>query len=675
MSVADTNGDGKGSNAVDQELGPRRPTLVRVLARNRVFIAADFAGWSILPALALALRLDGFAQLPTYLPHVLAFIAVAFVVKTAVLVSFRVYRRYWRYASVEDLLLVLAAAATAAVASTIVYWILAFGLTQIGPRLPRSVPIIDGLLTIMYLGGTRFATRAFERLKHKRANGHARTRVLIVGAGGAGTMIAKELDSNPQLGLKPVGFIDDDPLKHDRTILGLPVVGGRDAIANAKRRLGVEQAVIAIPTAPGKVVREFRDICDEAKLPTKTIPGIYEIISGRVQVSHLRDVRIEDLLRREPVRTDQRAVTELVRGRMVLVSGAGGSIGSEICRQVAALGAKELVLLGHGENSIYATQNELLAKFPELMIFPVIADVRDKLRIKRVFDTYRPQVVFHAAAHKHVPLMESNPEEAITNNIGGTLNMLDAAERVQTPHFVFISTDKAVNPTSIMGATKLVSEKLVHDAAIRTGSAFVSVRFGNVLASRGSVVPIFEGQIARGGPVTVTDPEMCRYFMTIPEAVQLVFQAATLGKGGETFVLDMGEPVKIVDLATDLIKLSGLEVGRDIEIKFTGLRPGEKMYEELFVDGEEFDRTSHEKIVVARNGNGKLATDQRIQELLAAARDGEHFKLRQILHELLPVDTPVWAEAAVRERIPIANGINVGRPDPEILVGRHHGSG
>lgn len=661
MIAEETNVNRQGVNVVNKELGWSKPTLVRLLSRNRVFLAADFVGWALIPAVALALRLDGFAQFPIYIPHIVLFLTVAVVVKTSVLIGFKVYRRYWRYASVEDLLLVVAAATTAAFATAIGYFVLAFGLTEIGPRLPRSVPIMDGILTIMYLGGTRFATRAIERLTQKRANGHARTRVLIVGAGGAGTMIAKELDSNPQLGLKPVGFIDDDPLKHDRTILGLPVLGGRDAIAIAKRRLGVEQAVIALPAAPGRVVRELRDICDEAGLPTKTMPGIYEIISGRVKVRHLRDVRIEDLLRREPVHTDQRAVTELVRGRLVLVSGAGGSIGGEICRQVAALGAKELVLLGHGENSIYATQNELVAKYPELMVFPVIADVRDKRRIGRVFDTYRPQVVFHAAAHKHVPLMECNPEEAITNNIGGTLNLLEAAERVQTPRFVFISTDKAVNPTSIMGATKLVSEKLVHDAAIRTGSAFVSVRFGNVLASRGSVVPLFEKQIARGGPVTVTDPEMCRYFMTIPEAVQLVFQAATLGKCGETFVLDMGEPVKIVDLASDLIRLSGLEVGRDIEIKFTGLRPGEKMYEELFVDGEEFDQTAHEKIVVAKNGNGRPATDQRIQELLGAAFAGEHFKLRQILHELLPVDTPVWAEAGVRERVAAGSGSSVER--------------
>ena len=624
--------------------------LVRV-TRNRVFVGADLVGWIAIPFLALALRLDSFAGFGTYLPHLAVFAGVAIVVKTTVFVSFKIYRRYWRYASVEDLMLIVAAAVTAAVGTAIAYYLVANTVVDALPRLPRSVPVIDGMLSLLYVGATRFTIRAFERFQQKRSNVAVQNRVLIVGAGSAGTMIAKELDCCPQLGLKPVGFIDDDHLKHGRTILGLPVLGGREVVSLVARRMGVRQAVIAMPRASGRVVRELRDICENAGLKTKTIPGIFEIISGRVKVSHLRDVRIEDLLRRDPVRTDQHAVAELVRGRMVLVTGAGGSIGSEICRQVARLGAKELVLLGHGENSIFDTRNELAIKYPDLNAIPVIADIRDKARIKRVFDTYRPQVVFHAAAHKHVPLMESNPEEAVTNNIGGTLNLLEAAERVQTPCFVFISTDKAVNPTSIMGATKLVAERLVHDAAIRTGSAFLSVRFGNVLASRGSVVPFFERQIATGGPVTVTDPKMCRYFMTIPEAVQLVFQAATLGSGGETFVLDMGEPVKIVDLASDLIKLSGLEVGRDIEIKFIGLRPGEKMFEELFVDGEEFDRTAHEKVFVAKNGNGNAHTSIRVDDLIAAAVEGDQFELRQLLHDMLPVDTPVWAEVGLRDRV------------------------
>ncbi len=651
MSAADQQVEVEEGDASASERRWVTPTFLMRVTRNRVFVGADLLGWIVIPILALGLRLDGYFEIGAFLPHLTLFIAVAIVVKTAVFVSFRIYRRYWRYASVEDLLLIAAAATTAAVVTGVVYFILAITLVDVLPRLPRSVPVIDGLLSLLYVGGTRFAIRAAERLQQKWSNGYAYNRVLIVGAGSAGTLIAKELDACPQLGLKPVGFIDDDHLKYGRTILGLPVLGGRNDIEIVARRMVVRQAVIAMPRASGRVVRELRDICHDAGLTTKTIPGMFEILSGRVQVSHLRDVRIEDLLRREPVQTDQQAVAELVRGRMVLVTGAGGSIGSEICRQVGRLGAKELVLLGHGENSIFETRNELAMKYPEMKAIPVIADIRDRQRIARVFDTYRPQVVFHAAAHKHVPLMESNPEEAITNNIGGTLNLLEAAERVQTPRFVFISTDKAVNPTSIMGATKLVCERLVHDAAVRTGSDFVSVRFGNVLASRGSVVPLFERQIASGGPVTVTDPEMRRYFMTIPEAVQLVFQAVTLGSGGETFVLDMGEPVKIVDLANDLIKLSGLEVGRDIDIKFTGLRPGEKMYEELFVDGEEFDATKHEKIVVAKNGNSRGDTNASVADLLAAAVDGDQFKLRQLLHDLLPIDTPVWAEASVREQV------------------------
>ena len=343
-------------------------------------------------------------------------------------------------------------------------------------------------------------------------------------------------------------------------------------------------------------------------MPARTIPGLYDILSGQVSISQIRAIDIEDLLRREPVRTDISAVEEMLQGSRVLVTGAGGSIGSELCRQIARCKPAALILVGHGENSIYAIANELRRMWPELPISQVIADVRDRARLAQVFRAHQPETVFHAAAHKHVPLMEENVPEAITNNVQGTANLLRLAGAHQVGRFVLISTDKAVNPTSVMGATKRVAELLVQASALRSGQHYVAVRFGNVLGSRGSVVPLFREQIARGGPVTVTHPDVRRYFMTIPEAVQLVLQAAALGQGGEVFLLDMGEPIQITQLATDLIELSGFEVGRDVEIVYTGLRPGEKLFEELFVAGEEYAPTRHEKVYVSHNGDPVMAS-------------------------------------------------------------------
>jgi FlaA1/EpsC-like NDP-sugar epimerase len=378
------------------------------------------------------------------------------------------------------------------------------------------------------------------------------------------------------------------------------VLGTRESIPSLVRQHKVDQVLIAMPTVPGLEIRAIREICESAPVPVKTIPGVYELLSGRVQVSQIRDVQIEDLLRRDPVRSRVGDASYL-RGKVVLVTGAGGSIGSELCRQVAHRRPDSLVLLGHGENSIYLIHQELREQFPDLSVVPVIADVRDRARLQRVFAHHGPQVVFHAAAHKHVPLMELNTAEAITNNVLGTRNVLQVSEQCDVKRFVLISSDKAVNPRNIMGATKRIAELLVQDAGQRARRNFVAVRFGNVLGSRGSVVPKFKRQIAAGGPVTVTHPDMERYFMTIPEAVYLVLQAAALGRGGELFVLDMGDPVKIVDLARDLITLSGFQPGRDIEIQFTGTRPGEKLQERLFLPGEEYDTTAHEKVFVAKS--------------------------------------------------------------------------
>ncbi len=604
--------------------------------RNRVFFAFDLVAWALIPAFAVALRLDFGSGVSAYGRQLAAYTAVGLVCKFSVLWVFGLYRRFWRYASIDELMSIIAAVTVAGIATAGVYFLAAAPLLSGVPRLPRSVPITDAVLTLMLFGGSRFAVRAAERLRQRLRDRPGAEPVLIVGAGEAGALVAKELRANPQLNLEPVGFVDDDPLKQGRFIQGLPVLGGRARIAVAARDYKVRQAIIAMPRIPGKVVREIRDLCEAAGLRAKTIPGMFDIISGRVRVNQIRDVQIEDLLRREPVVTDQAACAALVRGTTVLVTGAGGSIGSEICRQAAHLGARELVLLDHGENAMFDIHSELSAQRPGVRLIPVIGDIRNRRRVGWAFETYRPKTVFHAAAHKHVPLMEWNPCEAVTNNVGGTMNVLEAAEQSGVKHFVLISTDKAVNPTNVMGATKLVAETLVHEAAARTGRHYVSVRFGNVLDSRGSVVPTFRQQIAAGGPVTVTHPDMCRYFMTIPEAVQLVLQAAALGVAGETFVLDMGEPVKIMDLAKDLIRLSGLEVGKDIEIEFTGLRPGEKLFEELFLPIEQQARTRHEKIFVARNGAGRALRSSAVTQLVAAAEGMDRRRVAGLLSELVP---------------------------------------
>jgi FlaA1/EpsC-like NDP-sugar epimerase len=429
------------------------------------------------------------------------------------------------------------------------------------------------------------------------------------------------------LGLHVVGFVDDDPQKQRLSIHNVPVLGKRTDVPALVKNHAIDQIVIAIPSAPGRDVREIVQICEGAGIMPRTVPGIYELIEGSVSLTHLRPIEIEDLLRRDPVQTDSAAVRELLHGKRVLVTGGGGSIGSELCRQILRARPARLILLGHGENSVFEIQNELLREcrkqqLPPETIHGIIADVRFGERILTIFRQLRPEIIFHAAAHKHVPLMEENPAEAITNNVLGTRNILAAARAVGVQRFVMISTDKAVNPTSIMGASKRTAELLVHEMALATGKPYMAVRFGNVLGSRGSVVLTFKQQIAAGGPVTVTDPEMKRFFMTIPEAVQLVLQAGVLGHGGEVFLLDMGEPVKIVDLARDLIELSGLEVGRDIDIVFSGLRPGEKLFEELFIPGEEYRRTEHQKIFIAANASSFVPADlEESIALLAHAAD------------------------------------------------------
>jgi FlaA1/EpsC-like NDP-sugar epimerase len=446
------------------------------------------------------------------------------------------------------------------------------------------------------------------------------------------------LQKNPQVNLIPIGFLDDNPVKMKQQIHGIPVIGSLSDLAKVLDNRRVDEVIIAIPSAPGKVIRMVSDICRLKAVHFRTMPGIYELLGGKVSVNRLREVDITDLLRREPIRLMDEQIGRTISNRVVLVTGAGGSIGAELCRQLARWSPAELILLGHGENSIFEAYLELQDRFPSLSLKAVIADIRDKDRLARVFQAYRPQVVFHAAAHKHVPLMESNIEEAVTNNVEGTRNLVQAAIASDVDRLVMISTDKAIRPANVMGASKRLAEMTVLDAAERYGKDFSVVRFGNVLGSRGSVVPLFKRQIARGGPITITHPDMKRYFMTIPEAVYLVLQAATMGHGGETYVLNMGEQIRILDLAEDLIRLSGLEPGRDIDIIFTGIRPGEKLSEDLWDSGSAFERTPHPDIYQLR-GNEDMRGEvlqKSIDEIINLAKDGDFSAVLGMMDDLIP---------------------------------------
>jgi FlaA1/EpsC-like NDP-sugar epimerase len=479
---------------------------------------------------------------------------------------------------------------------------------------------------------------------------------LVVGAGSAGVSLVQEMQRNPQLGFYPVAFIDDDPRKLHARIRGISVVGDRHTIPDAIHSLEIHKVIIAMPTVAGQVIREIVDICKATGTHACTLPGIHEILNGRVRLDSIRDVRIEDLLRREPVQTDIERVSQFLQSKKVLITGGGGSIGSELCRQICKCRPAEMMLIGHGENSVFVIQQELEQLIQLLKedgkaqgytprIYTFIGDIRDRDRLKHAFERFQPDVIFHAAAHKHVPLMELNPPEAITNNVLGTKNLLDLALQYNVKHFVMISTDKAVNPTNVMGASKRVAEMLVLQAAQKSGLPYVAVRFGNVLGSRGSVVPTFKKQIAVGGPVTVTHPEICRYFMTIPEAVQLVLQAAVLGRTGEVLMLNMGKPVKIVDLAKELIRLSGYEVNKDIDIVFTGLRPGEKLFEELFIKGEEYEPTEHEKLLIVKNASQIIpqSLNMIVESLCQAAIKNDGNSILFLLEQVVPGYKPKYS--------------------------------
>ena len=567
------------------------------IMRNRYMVIIDMILTVVAVLGAYALRLELGALFYFYLPSAYWMIAVSLLVKIPLYYIFGLYRRLWGYASTKELRLILFAVSSASVLVSVVMIVLF--TFRVFNGFPRSVLIIDWLLSVILIGGARFTIRLVSDniSRSARASGRQQAkRTLIIGAGDAGALVVRELQKNPDLNLIPVGFLDDNPDKLKQQIHGVPVVGILSEIGKVLEHRRVDEVVIAIPSSSGKVVRMIADVCRLRGIPFRTMPGIYELIGGKVSISRLREVDITDLLRRQPAHMREELIGQTLTGKCVMVTGAGGSIGRELCRQITRWQPSQLILVGHGENSIFESLLELQEIAPGLRLIPLIADVRDYQRIHNIFAQHKPDIVFHAAAHKHVPLMEMNVDEAIDNNVRGTLDVVRACEQNNIQRLVMISTDKAIRPANIMGATKRLSEMIVLDAAERSGNAYSVVRFGNVLGSRGSVVPLFKHQIASGGPVTITHPDMKRFFMTIPEAVYLVLQAAGMGSGGETYVLNMGQQVRILDLAEDLIRLSGLEPGKDIEIVFTGIRPGEKLSEDLWEDGNQFEPTQHPDI-------------------------------------------------------------------------------
>ncbi len=607
---------------------------------NRTLQAAlDIMTMSLAYWLAFLFRFE-FSISPDWMRVLLTTWPIVIAVQYGALQLFGVPRVSWRYISISDVGGVLLGLFTSGALLSV--------FRMIGPQLidnisvvliPLGVLAMNFVLALLGLIGIRALRRLHgEALDRSRQeSGGALDRVLLIGAGQAGVLVAREIARRPDLGLHPVGFLDDDPMKRGTSIGGLPVLGTTADIEAVAERKHVQRALITIANAPGDKIRRITELCRNAKIETKIIPGIYEIVGDKVNLSRIREVAIEDLLGREPVQLDEAVVSSTIGARVVLVTGAGGSIGSELCRQLCRFGPERLILVERFENALFEIHRELAAAYSHLRIDPVIADVTDAVRMEQIFNDSKPELVIHAAAHKHVPMMEWNPGEAVKNNVGGTRVLAELSDRFGVQRFVLVSTDKAVNPTSVMGATKRVAEIYTQALSRRSQTKFVTVRFGNVLGSAGSVIPIFREQIAKGGPITVTHPEMRRYFMTIPEASQLVLQAGAMGEGGEIFILDMGEPVKIVDLARDLITLSGLRPDEDIEIRFSGVRAGEKLFEELSTDAEHADKTKHPKVFIGRiKAHAWEGVTVGVETLLELANGTAHERIRGAIGDLVP---------------------------------------
>lgn len=535
---------------------------------------------------------------------------------------FLLYNKAWEYASIGELIGITKSVTLSMLMVTLFQYVMDYNVYG-------RVLFSAWTLLILLIGGSRFWWR-ITRDRFTKADKNM-TQVLIIGAGQAGTLVARQLKNNRDLGLRPAAFIDDDPNKYKLQILGIPVAGASKDIAAAVEKYKIDKIVIAAPSLDKKQLTRIFEECSKTKIKAQIMPKIEDVMLGKTPVSQFRDVEVEDLLGRDPIKLDIEGISEYVSGKTVLVTGAGGSIGSEICRQICLFKPATLVLVGHGENSIYTIDMELRNQYgQEIEIIPVIGDVQDRERIFEVMEEYTPDVVYHAAAHKHVPLMEYNPREAVKNNVFGTKNVSEAADTFGVGTFVLVSTDKAVNPTNVMGSTKRIAEMIIQSLAQTSKTKFVAVRFGNVLGSRGSVIPLFKKQIQAGGPVTVTHPDMTRYFMTIPEASRLVIQAGSLARGGEIFVLDMGEPVKITDLAKNLIRLSGYSI-EEIGIQYSGLRPGEKMFEELLNEKEIHPEPIFPKIFI---GKAVLDQEEEIQFLLERFENFNSAQLKEYVINL-----------------------------------------
>lgn len=615
-------------------LSCERGIIVKHKIRANLLILPDILLINVSVFLAYLLRFEfegGISNIPRHFYESMFHLAVtATVVKIVTFLAFRLYSSLWKYASVYEMYSIVMASFVGNM-----FMLGYIFITQASA--PRSIFIMTFFIDVILIGGIRFGYRVLRRIvKGEMIRIKNSKRVLIIGGGDAGAIIVNELRSHTELKSTPVAIIDDDKAKHGRKLNGVTIVGDRKMITEVVEKKQIDEIIIAVPSANKKDLNEIYNECARTSCKVKILPSVAQLIDESVTLQKVRDVGIEDLLGREPVKLDTEEISSYLQGQVVLVTGGGGSIGSELCRQIAGFGPKQLIILDNYENSLYDVQNELLFKFPELPVIPVIANIREKQRLEGVFARYKPQVVFHAAAHKHVPLMELNPSEAIKNNVFGTLNVAECADKYGARKFVLISTDKAVNPTNIMGASKRIAEMVIQALSRQSKTEFVAVRFGNVLGSNGSVIPLFKKQIEQGGPVTVTHQDVIRYFMTIPEAVQLVIQAGAMAKGGEIFVLDMGEPVRIYDLARNLIKLSGFEPEVDIKIEITGLRPGEKLYEELLLAEEGLQATKNNKIFVAQPLYTDLAMLRRQIECLKDVVMGNTDEVMEYIKVMVP---------------------------------------
>lgn len=567
----------------------------QLLFKRIILIVYDIIAVVAASLLALLIRFEGrYFEIPReYISRSLQYIPAIIVITLIIFYGFRLYSSLWTYAGAPELINITFASALSAMVQMMV-------MVFFDVRMPRSYYILYGVSLWILVFLSRFSYRGIRTLVRRQASGENTSRVLLVGAGAAGNMLVKEIRNSNYVSKQVVCIVDDDKSKEGSYLHGVKVLGNRQNIPELVKQYRIDEIIIAMPSAPAKEIKEILDVCKETGCELKRLPGVYQLVNGEVGISKLKEVDVNDLLGREPVKVDLSTILNYVSGKTVLVTGGGGSIGSEICRQVAEHHPKMLVIVDIYENTTYDIQNELKNKYPELNLSVLIASVRNTKRMDMIFETYRPDIVYHAAAHKHVPLMEDSPNEAVKNNVLGTWKVVQAADKWKVKRFVMISTDKAVNPTNIMGATKRICEMIIQTYNTHSRTEFVAVRFGNVLGSNGSVIPLFKKQIEQGGPVTVTHPDIIRYFMTIPEAVSLVLQAGAYAKGGEIFVLDMGEPVKIADLARNLILLSGHKPDEDIQIVYTGLRPGEKLYEEMLMHEEGLQETENKLIHIGK---------------------------------------------------------------------------